>query len=181
MPKKRKRQDWTTKEIRHLRAVAGRYPLDEICMQLGRSERSVCSMAHRMRLSLRCSVSGLVWCNRCASWRSRLVKKTGNCRICRARDRLDRVIEKTMYLYSRLSIEDRASFEESMRKRDERLTKPTSNIYATCYSHGRGAHKKSAATRLAVNLETYELERIEKLIDAEQALARNMRKKLPPL
>lgn len=68
-----------------------------------------------------------------------------------------------------------------MRKRDERLTKPTSNIYATCYSHGRGAHKKSAATRLAVDLETYELERIEKLIDAEQALARNMRKKLPPL
>ena len=64
------RREWRSGEVAFLQEKAGEIPLSQIARFLGRSERSVKMMAHRLGLSLRCARWDLAWCPRCASWRS---------------------------------------------------------------------------------------------------------------
>lgn len=88
MRKGAQRRDWTTDDLAYLRDAAGRIPAVRIAQTLDRSYWSVTHAAERLGISLRCSLAQLVWCNECASWRSGISKKTGQCRVCRIRDQL---------------------------------------------------------------------------------------------
>lgn len=84
---------WTVKDERYLVESAGRMPLHDICKHLGRSNQSVRSRAAMLRRSgvdvpsLRHHRSGLVWCDHCATWRTR-VNDLGMCPVCVMRERL---------------------------------------------------------------------------------------------
>ncbi len=96
---KLKRRAWTTSEERLLVDGAGRIPPCEICRLLDRSESSIKAKAAELRrrgmeVSLRYYESDLVWCPKCATWRTKVFKRSGECIVCRLKERLARQEEK---------------------------------------------------------------------------------------
>jgi hypothetical protein len=47
------RRDWTADEVRNLKAMAGKYFLDEIALMLGRGPSAVKAKAYELRISLK--------------------------------------------------------------------------------------------------------------------------------
>lgn len=78
---------WTTDELDRLRDMAGRIPAHAIACGLDRSYWSVVKAAERIDISLRCRIPRLVWCNECATWRSR-IDANGRCPVCSMREML---------------------------------------------------------------------------------------------
>lgn len=84
---------WSVSDVRWLVESAGMMPLRDICRHLGRSDQSVRSRAALLRRSgvdvppLRYHRSTLVWCDHCATWRTR-VDDMGMCPVCAMRSRL---------------------------------------------------------------------------------------------
>lgn len=113
---------WTTAEIDRLRDMAGRIPVREICRQLKRSRKSVEHAAARLGLSLRCCRTRLVWCDECASWRSRL-NDDGKCRVCQMRDQLAGREAACVDEYVSMTPEQRAVYDE---EESSRGTRPSS-------------------------------------------------------
>jgi hypothetical protein len=46
-------RNWTPGDIRKLKAMAGKYPLDKIALELGRRPSAVASKAHEIRVFLK--------------------------------------------------------------------------------------------------------------------------------
>lgn len=175
MRKGQPRCDWTTGEIRYLREHAGKVPLREICRHLRRSTRSVAVMAGRMRLSLRCYTSKLVWCPRCAAWRESVSAKTGHCRICAKRDALERAKLRTAAAYAKLPAAKKLVIDEKMSKySSDPGPRP---VHPAPFSGSHYANQK-AEEEYSVALERWELGRLTKLVDNEKSRLRNIRKML---
>lgn len=71
-------------------------PSAKLCQELRRSESSVRAKIRELNssgacLSLRYYEPTLIWCAQCATWRTRLFGKTGQCLVCRSRQRLERI------------------------------------------------------------------------------------------
>jgi hypothetical protein len=47
------RQDWTSHDVRKLKAMAGKHSLDEIAVELGRGPSAVKAKAYELRVSLK--------------------------------------------------------------------------------------------------------------------------------
>lgn len=93
--KKLGRRSWTTLEERYLREQAGLISIEDLCAALGRSESSIRSKVTQMRkngesISLAYFESSLVWCPQCATWRTKLFKRSGLCPVCRLQERLEK-------------------------------------------------------------------------------------------
>ena len=79
---------WTEAEETYLANAAGILSPENLGRALGRTEASVEEAAGRLGLDVRCDGSSFVWCDHCATWRTRLNSRTGWCRICTMREQL---------------------------------------------------------------------------------------------
>lgn len=176
MRKGRRRIDWTTEELRYLRENAGKVPLRDICRHLKRSYKSVTRMAERMRLSLRCRTSRLVWCTKCATYRTSLREKTGHCSVCFKRDQLARAKVRTAEAYAALSTKDKAIYASTMTRRETVLPPRPRSPEASMVPRDRNERLK-AEEDYARALERWEIKCLDKLINAEKTLTKRMRLK----
>lgn len=109
------RRPWSTLEVRFLLDNAGKLPVPVIAEELNRSEASIRAKASKLKkdgcdVCLRHFESSLVWCPKCATWRSKLFKKSGECRVCRTRDRLQRNERRCQLAVNALPAEKRAQY-----------------------------------------------------------------------
>ena len=176
---------WTTDELEQLKSMAGRLPRREICRSLRRSRKSVQRMAERLGLSLRCYKSQLVWCVECASWRSRISPKTGQCRVCQMRDQLAGREEACAEVWEQMNAEQRAIYSNAEALRSTRTTSlaPRPRKQASCpvslYQ------RRKAEERYLLDLEEWEYRRVllpynaakKRLQRMRQHLGQNPRKK----
>ncbi len=109
------RRPWSTLEVRFLLENAGKLPVSGIAKQLKRSEAAIRAKTSKLKkdgydISLKHYESKLVWCPTCATWRSKLFKRTGECRVCRTRDRLQRNERRCQLAIDALPADKRAQY-----------------------------------------------------------------------
>ena len=163
---------WTTDEIETLRGMAGRLPRREICRELKRSRKSVEHAAARLGLSLRCYVPRLVWCDECATYRSRL-DADGRCRVCAMRERLAGREAACAEALAAMTPEQRAVYAESESKRATRRFPPRPQKRACCVVSSYQRDKAEADHLLAI--EEWEYRRLKLPYDAAKTRLRRMR------
>lgn len=163
---------WTTEEIATLQDMAGRLPRREICRELKRSRKSVEHAAARLGLSLRCYVPRLVWCDECATYRSRL-DADGRCRVCAMRERLAGREAACAEALAAMTPEQRAVYAESESKRATRRFPPRPNKRACCVVSRYQRDKAEADHLLAI--EEWEYRRLKLPYDAAKTRLRRMR------
>lgn len=176
MRKGGKRQDWTLDEIRFLKANAGKVPQEEIQRALGRSEKAVDHMASRLGLSLRFCASSLVWCPRCATWRTALNARTGDCPVCAKREQLLRGERRISQSLKRLDEAQRAAYLGQETRRGPRSipSKPTRRQD----HHRQSAYQASKAEEAyLVEIEKWEIRCLEMRINADKKRLERIRAK----
>lgn len=171
-----RRQDWTLGEIRFLKANAGRIPKEEIQRTLGRSAKAVDHMASRLGLSLRFCASSLVWCPRCATWRTALNARTGDCPVCAKREQLLRGERRISQSLKRLDEAQRAAYLSQETRRGPRSipSKP-----ARKQGHHRQSAYQAAKAEEAylVEIEKWEVRCLEMRINADKKRLERIRAK----
>ena len=172
-------RSWTTSEVRCLLEWAGKRPLPDICMDLGRTEASVKSKAAELRrdgqeVSLRFYKSELVWCPNCATWRTKVFRATGMCLVCRLKERVGRAERKCEEALAGLPDEARAEFLSKQRKRGSAIPlkpKVVPPLGNTPYE----AMKFEADS--AVAAEQWEVACLRKMANAEKTRLSRIRRK----
>ena len=176
---KPQRRNWTTSEVKRLEELAGRAPVAEICEELGRSEPSVRSKAadlraNGMRISLKHYESPLVWCPSCATWRTKVFKRTGECLVCRLEERVDRAKRRCDEALDGLSDEARAEF------LSKQFIKGSSIPPRPALKHAESLSAYERAKRdaeHAVLVERWEAARLRKMANAEKTRLSRIRRK----
>lgn len=171
-----KQQGWTTADEQFLLKYAGVLTRREICLELRRSSESVKTKAKRLGVSLRCFVSRLTWCDRCATWRTSVSDRTGHCRVCAKRDMLERSEQRVSGALSRLSIEQRAVYLREEPKRGVRKLPPKPLKQASTV--GSLYARKKAEEQHLRDLERWEVACIDMLINANKTRLKRIRQKL---
>lgn len=177
---KLKRRAWTTSEERLLVDGAGRIPPCEICRLLDRSESSIKAKAAELRrrgmeVSLRYYESDLVWCPKCATWRTKVFKRSGECIVCRLKERLARQEEKCSVSLSEMPDDARAAFLAKQFKRGSIV--PPKPVIAQPKNNSPYCKAETDANH-AVSIEQWEASYYRKLISAEKMRLSRIRKKL---
>lgn len=167
---------WRGSDTEYLRSMAGRIPLSEISASLGRSNGAVKMAAKRLGLSLRCSMPRLVWCNECASWRSRVNPKTGKCRVCQMRSRLKGREDACSREYASLTVQQRYNYDKNESRRGPRASsiEPRPVKQGSCPVSRYERDKAEAEWLLAI--EQWEYRKVERAYGAAKKRLSNMRK-----
>lgn len=174
------RRAWTTREVAFLMESAGKLPLRTICRRLGRSERSVESMASKLnrsgaRLTLKCWSSKLVWCNECATWRTGIDDKTGRCRVCTMREHLEGREEACALELSMMAPEQRLVYERTeMQRRTRRILERPKKRESCPMSR---YERSKAEERYLIDIEEWEYRTLKLRYDAAKTRLRRMREK----
>lgn len=108
------RRAWTTDELAYLRRWAGRKGIELMHDELGRTKHAIEVQMSRMGLSWRCHECGLVWCQQCCAWRTKLVD--GMCPVCTRKATRDRQMEQERVLVGMLDAEQRAALRPGMHR-----------------------------------------------------------------
>ena len=167
------RRDWTTAEVRFLAESAGRVPRREICRRLKRSAKSVRRKAESMGLSLRVPAWSLVWCDECATWRTRL-NAQGRCPVCQKRANIAAEAARCAYERAAMTPGQRRTFDEAEARRGR--VKPHPRMPRRTGADGMGPFAASRAEQewLAA-MEAWQLERLTLEYDAEKQRLKRMR------
>lgn len=168
------RRSWKSGEIAFLEQKAGEIPLSHLARFLGRSERSVKMMAHRLGLSLRCVRWDLVWCSHCSSWRSAVDIQTGRCRVCREQVKLADAKERCERELRRLSDEQRAGFEDGRRWRGSKKPLPPKPRMPAS-SPASAYERKRARRHYLLAMEEWEYQRARRPYNAEKKRLQRIR------
>lgn len=173
------RKPWTTSDVKRLQEWAGRRPLSEICEDLDRTEASVTSKANELRkngvnISLRFYRSKLVWCPNCATWRTRAFKKSGNCLVCRLKERVARAERKCEEALAALPDKTRAEFLSKQYKRGCSVPKRI-KTGSPCGNLPYDVMKFQAENAIAA--ERWEVERLRRMANAEKSRLCRIRRK----
>lgn len=177
MTRKGARQSsWTTTDEQFLLKYAGVLTRREICKELKRSSQSVKTKAKRFGISLRCFVSKLTWCNRCATWRTSVSERTGYCRVCAKREMLERSEQRISDELSNLSTKQRMVYlnEESRRGTRKRPLKPVKQASTVGSLYAR----KKAEEQYQKDLERWEIACLDQQINANKTRLKRIRQKL---
>lgn len=158
-----KTRPWTCSEVERLRELAGRADRREICRELRRSRMSVQKKAAREGLSLRVRPWRLVWCDECATWRTRL-NASGRCRVCQLRANLEKESARCAAEYSAMTAEQRAAFDAQDARRGPVKRRPKRPV--------RGADEQDHLERV----EEWEAEYWQRAYDAEKSRLRRLRR-----
>lgn len=166
---------WTTSDIEFLRDNAGVLSRREICLHLKRSKDSVKWMARQIGVSLRCHKSRLQWCNTCATWRATVSPNTGECAVCRKREQLSKAKARTADAYRSLSADQRSVYAESMTSRSTKHRKRPVKRASNPMSRYDRAKAHDDYMR---DLERWEIDYLDREINAEKTLLKRMREKV---
>lgn len=166
---------WTTDDIAALQDMAGRLPAVRIAQELGRSYWSLAHAAERLGVSLRCSLTQLVWCNECARWRSHTSTKTGQCKVCRMRDQLAGREAACAETLAAMTQKQRAVYtaQEAGRGTRKSSLKPRPKKRESCSVSRYERSKAEAAYQL--DLEEWEYRSLKLPYDAAKTRLRRMR------
>lgn len=176
MRKGSKRQNWTLGEIRFLKANAGKIPQEEIQRTLNRSAKAIDHMASRLGLSLRFYTSSLVWCPRCATWRTSLNARTGNCPVCTKHEQLLKGEWRISQSLKKLDEAQRITYLNQETRRGPRSipSKPTRKQA----HHRQSAYQAAKAEELyLIEIEKWELRCLELRINADKKRLERIRAK----
>lgn len=89
---------WLPYEVAALEEWAGTVPTHEIAERLGRSIRSIKLKAMRLDIPLRCNWH-LEWCHGCSCWRTSIDANTGECQVCKVRQKMQATEAECTALY----------------------------------------------------------------------------------
>lgn len=170
-----KRIDWTTAEIEFLRENAGTLTQREISQELKKSYWSVYKQAGRLGLSLRVHKPNLQWCNTCATLRATISPKTGECAVCRKREQLVRAKARTAAAYQSLPADQRSVYADSMTSRSTKRRKRPEKRGSNPLSRYERAKAHDDYLR---DLERWEIDYLDREINAEKTLLKRMREKI---
>lgn len=176
MRKGARRNDWSTKDLRYLRDNAGVLSIREICKHLKRSRVSVEQQAKHMHLSLRCFKRHMQWCPVCATWRSSISDRTGQCRVCAKRKMYEDGETRVSQALANLTLGQRIEYDEQEARRGTRRfpKRPTKQVVSPT---NRYKYAKAEESYL-IELEAWEIKCLDLRIDANKSRLKRIRKKL---
>ncbi len=174
------RRAWTTREVAFLLDSAGKLPLRSICKKLGRTRRSVESMASKLNrsganITLRCWSTKLIWCDECATWRTGLDDKTGRCRVCTARVQLQGRENACARELKMMTPQQRHVYERTEAQR--RTRKPPARPQKSQSCPMSRYERSKAEERYLIELEEWEYRCLKLRYDAAKTRLRRMREK----
>lgn len=174
-----KKRPWTTSEIRYLLDGAGVLTVSELRKALGRSESAIRSKVFELRkngipISLRVFDWPLVWCLECSTWRTKLYKVDGKCRICRLKERVARGEERCKKALCRLSLETRAQYDEYEVYRGSSIRPCPTHPREPFLSRFDRAYKFCCYFKM---MEEWEAEYLNKRINANKTRLKRIRRK----
>lgn len=120
--------NWTTSEDDYLIRNAGRKPIEDICLHLGRTEKSVRNRVVRLhkqgnKISLRRYESKLKICPSCGCLRSKFTREQ-ICEICNLQKRIDRFERDSASILSKQPAEARKHYDRAESLRGPRKPPP---------------------------------------------------------
>lgn len=166
---------WSEPERTYLRNAAGKQPLADIARALERDTASVERAALELSLPLEQPTVKLVWCDRCATWRTSVSKSTGWCRVCTMREQLVRREEACADALATMKPCERAIYEKT---EAERATKRLPPYPCKKYVPASQQSERSAEdARYLEAIETWECRVLKLRYDAAKTRLRRMREK----
>lgn len=166
---------WTDAERVYLENAAGKLPLKQISEALERSTSSITAEADCLELSLDCPSAQFVWCDKCATWRTRLNVRTGWCRVCTAREQLRGREEACAEALFLLKPNERAIYEKTEAERQtKRLPPHPVKRFVPPIESGKRSEEDA---RYLAEVEEWECRVLKLRYDAAKTRLRRMRQK----
>lgn len=120
--------NWTTSEDDYLIRNAGKKPIEDICLHLGRTEKSIRNRVIRLRkqgnkISLRRYESKLKICPACGCLRSKFTREQ-ICEVCNLQKRIDKFERESASILSKQPAEARKHYDRAEPLRGPRKPPP---------------------------------------------------------
>lgn len=155
--------------------AAGKLPIESLCEALERTVASVEDAAALHGLSLACDTVQLVWCDRCATWRTSLNTRTGWCRVCSIREQLAGREDACREALTLITAKERALYEKTEAERQTRKL-PPHPVKRFVSPTAQGQRSREEAAYLA-SVEDWEYRVLKLRYDAAKTRLRRMREK----
>lgn len=166
---------WSEPEHTYLRNAAGKQSFADIARALDRDTTSIEQEVLELSLPLDPPVIKLVWCDKCATWRTSISKNTGWCRVCTMREQLVRREEACADALATMMPHDRAIYEKT---EAERATKRLPPCPTKKYLPASQQSERSIEdARYLEAMETWECRVLKLRYDAAKTRLRRMREK----
>lgn len=166
---------WTEAEETYLANAAGILSPENLGRALGRTEASVEEAAGRLGLDVRCDGASFVWCDHCATWRTRLNSRTGWCRICTMREQLRGRERACAEALAAMAPSGRAVYEKTEAERQsKRLPPHPVKRFVSATPDGKPRIEEA---RYLAEVEEWEYRVLKLRYDAAKTRLRRMREK----
>lgn len=162
-------------ERTYLRNSAGKLPAADIARALDRDTASVEQAARELDLPLDLPATKLAWCDKCATWRTRIDKRTGWCRVCSLREQLVRREEACAEALEAMAPQQRAVYEKTEAERATKRLPPCP--FKKHVPASRRSERSVEDARYLAALETWECRVLKLRYDAAKTRLRRMREK----
>ncbi|RDB68744.1 hypothetical protein [Eggerthella sinensis] len=168
-------QPWGEAERIFLKNAAGKLTPKELGRALDRDNDSIERIARESHLSLDVRTVRLVWCDKCATWRTSIDKRTGWCRVCTMREQLTRREEACADALASMPPRQRAIYEKTEAERATRRLPPHPSMrYLSPASPAERCEEEAAYLEA---METWECRVLKLRYDAAKTRLRRMREK----
>lgn len=167
---------WSEPERAYLRNAAGKQSLADIAQALERDASSVERAARELSLPLDPPTTKLVWCDKCATWRTSVNTSTGWCRVCTMRDQLIRREEACAEALAAMEPHERAVYEKTEAERTTKRLPPYPSKKHVPSS--RQSERSTEDARYLEAMETWECRVLKLRYDAAKTRLRRMREKI---
>lgn len=166
---------WTESEEVYLVNAAGLLSLEDLGRALGRTEASIEEAAGRLGLDIRCVEASFVWCDHCATWRTRLNGRTGWCRICTMREQLRGRERACSEALAAMPPSARAVYEKTEAERQTKRLPP--HPVKRLVSTAPDGRPRMEEARYLAEMEEWEYRVLKLRYDAAKTRLRRMREK----
>lgn len=172
--KARNPEPWTFEDLAGVVDGAGLHSVDSMAERMGKDTEQVDAAAFLLGLDVELACPDLLWCDRCATWRTHL-DASGTCLICSLRKRLagrERAVAEALALLPPEQRELYAEMESLRGRRVERMP-PLLTVPANATRREREA----LAAFQAQATEQWEIDRLTKDYNAAKTRLRRIREK----
>lgn len=167
---------WSEPEYAYLRNAAGKQLLADIARALERDAASIEQAARELNLPLDPPTTKLVWCDKCATWRTSVNTSTGWCRVCTIREQLIRREEACADALAAMEPRERAVYEKTEAERATKRLPPCP--CKTFVPPSQQRERSIEDARYLEAMEAWECRVLKLRYDAAKTRLRRMREKI---